>query len=82
MYLLGLALSAIGVLWIVVNAFRESVLWGLGSLLIPFVALIFGLMNFSANKIPLLLCLIGAVLIAVGMPSMAELTAAANASAA
>ena len=32
MYLLGLGLSVIGVLWIVVNAFRESVLWGLGSL--------------------------------------------------
>lgn len=78
MYLLGLALSAIGVLWIVVNAFRESVLWGLGSLLIPFVALIFGIMNFAANKIPLLLCLIGAVLIAVGMPSMADLSAAAT----
>ena len=38
----------------------------------------FGIMNFAANKIPLLLCLIGAVLIAVGMPSMADLSAAAT----
>lgn len=78
MYLLGLALSVIGGLWIVVNAFRESVLWGLGSLLIPLVALIFAVMNFSANKIPLLICVIGAVLTVMGMPSMTELAAAAQ----
>ncbi|RDZ29444.1 hypothetical protein [Lysobacter silvisoli] len=82
MYLLGLALSVIGGLWIVVNAFRESVLWGLGSLLIPLVALVFAIMNFGQNKIPLLLCVIGAVLIFMGMPSMADMAAAAQAPAA
>ncbi|MEG3791758.1 hypothetical protein V1318_16695 [Lysobacter sp. CCNWLW3] len=75
MYLLGLGLSVIGVLWIVVNAFRESVLWGLGSLLIPLVALVFAIMNFSENKIPLLICVVGTVLTVMGMPSMAEIAA-------
>ncbi|KRA14571.1 MULTISPECIES: hypothetical protein [unclassified Lysobacter] len=78
MYLLGLALSVIGGLWIIVNAFRESVLWGLGSLLIPLVALVFAIMNFSENKIPLLICVVGTVLTIMGMPSMSEIAATAQ----
>ena len=82
MYLLGMALGLIGWLWIVVNAFRESVLWGVGSLLISPIALVFAVINFGANKIPLLLCVIGIVLVFMGMPSAADLAAAANAQAA
>lgn len=82
MYLLGIGLSLIGWLWIVVNAFRESVLWGVGSLLISPVALVFAIINFGANKIPLLLCVIGIVLLFMGMPSTSDIAAAVNAQAA
>lgn len=76
MYWLGIVLSLVGGLWIVVNAFRTSVLWGIGSLLIPFVSLVFALMNFAENKVPLLLCVVGMVLIFMGYGAMAEQAAA------
>lgn len=77
MYYLGIALCLIGGLWIVVNAFRTNIWWGLGSLLIPFVALIFAIMNFAANKIPLAIYVVGLILLVVGFPSMAQLGAPA-----
>ncbi len=63
---LGLLLFVVGAIWIVVNAFGQSVWWGLGSLLVPFVALIFALLNFAENKLPLLLYVVGTVLLFMG----------------
>ncbi|MBT2749445.1 MULTISPECIES: hypothetical protein [unclassified Lysobacter] len=71
MYWLGIALCLIGGLWIVVNAFRKSIWWGLGSLIIPLVALVFAIMNFAENKIPLAIYVVGFILLIVGMPSTA-----------
>ncbi|HWU70525.1 MAG TPA: hypothetical protein VN017_04125 [Pseudoxanthomonas sp.] len=77
MYWLALILMFVGGIWLIVNGFRKSIWWGLGNLLIPFVALIFGLLNFAENKIPLLLYVIGVVLFfvsggwAAGMPAPA-----------
>ena len=76
MHYLGIALCLIGGLWIVVNAFRTSIWWGLGSLLIPVVALVFAIMNFAANKIPLAIYVVGIVLLLVGLPSMSQYAAA------
>ena len=73
MYWLGIVLSLVGSLWIVVNAFRNSgVLWGLGSLLVPFVALIYAVLNFAENKIPLVLCVAGIVLAIAGAGDMVQ----------
>jgi hypothetical protein len=69
MFWLGVILSLVGGLWIVVNAFRTSVLWGLGSLLVPFVSLVFALLNFADNKVPLLISVIGMVLCFMGWGS-------------
>ena len=69
MFWLGVILSLVGGLWIVVNAFRTSVLWGLGSLLVPFVSLVFALLNFADNKVPLLISVIGMVLCLMGWGS-------------
>lgn len=63
---LGMVLLVVGTLWIVVNAFGQSVLWGLGALLLPLVALIFAVMNFAENKLPLLLWVVGAVMYVMG----------------
>jgi hypothetical protein len=82
MFWLGVLLSTVGGLWLVVNAFRSSgVLWGLGSLLIPFVAQIYGLVNFTENKIPLLLSVVGIALFFVGYGDYTEQVAAMQAAA-
>ena len=67
MYWLGVVLSVVGWLWLVVNAFRTSTMWGIGSLLISPISLIFGLLNFAENKIPLLLSVVGIVLYFMGI---------------
>jgi hypothetical protein len=41
-------------IWILVIAFKESVLWGLGCIFVPFVALIFVAKNWEKTKGPFL----------------------------
>jgi hypothetical protein len=73
MFYLGMCLTFIGGLWIVVNAFRNGgVLWGVGSLLVPLVGLVYGLLNFAENKLPLVLYAAGIVLCVIGWGSIAE----------
>lgn len=66
MFWIGTILILVSWLWIAVNGFRKSVLWGLGCLLVPLVGLIFAVLNFAENKIPLLLYVAGIVLFVVG----------------
>lgn len=66
LYVLGALVYLAGFIWIVVNAFKTSILWGLGSLLVPFVALIFAIMNWAQNKKPFLIMVAGIVVMIVG----------------
>ena len=73
MFWLGALLCTVGGLWIVVNAFRTSgALWGLGSLFIPLVGLIYAFLNLADNKLPLLLYAAGIVMCVMGYPSLVE----------
>jgi hypothetical protein len=70
---MGLALASIGGIlllvggiWLIVLAFQKSILWGICSLLIPFVVLIFALMNLPATQKPLIIAIVGLVLQIVG----------------
>lgn len=56
---LGLLISLIGGIWFLVEAFKESVLWGLGCLLCGIVSLIFLIQFWRAAKRPFLLSLLG-----------------------
>jgi hypothetical protein len=82
-----LAVGAIGMLifgiQILIKAFKTSIGWGLGSLIVPFVALIFVFTHWADTKKPFLyslLCLvpyiIGMVLMGMGavsnMPSVPQ----------
>lgn len=71
MFYFGSLLSFIGAIWIIVNAFRnDGLLWGIGSLLCGPVLLVYAIMNFAANKIPLGLLVLGAVIGVTGdLPS-------------
>ena len=73
MFWLGFVLSVVGGLWIVVNSLKNSgALWGVGSLLIPLVGLVYALLNFAENKLPLLLYAAGVVLCIVGYGSVID----------
>lgn len=70
LYYLGLALLAVGGIWLLVVAFKTSVWWGLGSLLIPFVAIVFAIMHWQAAKTPFLIYIVGVVLCVIGVMNM------------
>jgi hypothetical protein len=52
---------------LLVKAFQTSVLWGLGYLFVPFVALIFVIMHWDDTKKPFLYSLVGFVVCVVGI---------------
>jgi len=70
----GLALAFIANIWLAVLAFQKGVLWGLAVLCIPFVALIFVILNFRETKTPLVLYIVGVLLsgAGTGMASRSE----------
>ena len=62
----GLA-AIVGGIWILVLAFQESLIWGLGCFFVPFVSLIFVIMNWDISKNAFFLNLGGGVLAVLGM---------------
>ena len=71
MFGLGTLLSFIGGVWFTITAFRESVWWGLATLLIPFAALVFLIKNFRQCFKPVMISIAGTLLfvgaVVVGM---------------
>lgn len=53
-------------LWVLVAAFKKSIVWGLLVFFIPFVSLLFIILNFSEMKYPVLLYLVAILLGAFG----------------
>jgi hypothetical protein len=62
----GIILALIGGIGMLIVAFRESVLWGIGCLLIPLVSLIFVISHWDEAKKPFLIQLAGVVLLILG----------------
>lgn len=64
---LGVILLLIGGIWILVEAFKESIVWGLCSLFIPLVALVFAFMHLDRTKRALVIYAVGLVLTVIGV---------------
>jgi hypothetical protein len=62
---IGGIVALIGWIWFLVVAFRQTIWWGLGSLFIPIVALIFLIMHWGDAKKPFFVWLIGAVIMII-----------------
>ncbi len=63
---LGFVAAIVGGIWLLVLAFRESIWWGLGSIFVPFVSLIFVITHWQVAKRPFLISMGGAVLLIIG----------------
>mgnify|MGYP001821413435 FL=1 len=63
---IGMGLGLLGGIWLLIVAFKESIWWGLGSLFIPFVSLIFAVLHWSVAKTPFLISLLSIVMVIVG----------------
>ena len=63
----GFLLMLVGGIAFIVAAFRESILWGLGVMFVPFVSLIFLVLNWSRTKDSFFLQLYGVALIVLAV---------------
>ena len=70
LYWVGIIISAFGGIWLLVVAFQESVLWGLGCLFVPIVSLVFVIMHWEKGGKPFLISLGGGVIALIGTSMM------------
>ncbi|MBS1121662.1 MAG: hypothetical protein H6Q90_3890 [Deltaproteobacteria bacterium] len=63
----GLILMLLGGVFFIIAAFRESILWGLGVLFLPFVSLIFLVLAWPRAKGPFFLQLYGIAIVLIGV---------------
>jgi uncharacterized membrane protein len=71
--IVGLILGVVGGIWLLVVAFKTSIWWGLGSLLIAPVALVFVIMHWQPSKKPFFIYLAGLILVIIAAVNMPEL---------
>jgi FtsH-binding integral membrane protein len=65
---IGLALFVVGGFMFLVAAFRESVLWGIGCILLPIVQLFFLIVHWQEAKKPFAIQLLGiGILVVISM---------------
>lgn len=82
MFWTGIVLGCLGGLWLAVNAFRNAgALWGIGALLVPLAAQLYGLRNLDDNRVPLILSLVAVVLCMLGYGDWAARMPSVDASA-
>jgi hypothetical protein len=63
----GLVLALIGSIMVLIAAFQESVVWGLGILVVPFLSLVFVFTHWEDTKKAFLLQVLGIVIFAAGI---------------
>jgi len=64
---IGALIALVGGIMLLVAAFRASIWWGLGSLFVPFVSLIFLITHWATARRPFLISLGGTVLMMIGV---------------
>jgi len=64
--LTGYIILVLGGLWMLFVIFQTSVVWGILSILVPFVSLLFVIMHWDDTKRPFLVQIVGLVLIYFG----------------
>jgi hypothetical protein len=64
---IGGIMAVVGGIWVIVLAFRSSILWGLLSLFISPVAIYFAIKNWAIAKRPFLIEIAGVVIMIIGI---------------
>ena len=66
LYAVGAILAAVGGIWVLVLAFRKSLVWGLLCLFISPIAIVFAIQNWAIAKRPFMIEIVGIVILIVG----------------
>ncbi len=63
---LGGIMLFIGWIWLVIEAFKVNILWGIGCILLPIIDLIFAIIHWEVAKKPFGIYLTGFILVVLG----------------
>lgn len=63
----GAIVSLVGGIWFLIEAFKESPLWGIGCIVVPLVSLFFLILHWDRAGKPFLIQLAGAVPLIAGI---------------
>lgn len=66
-FFVGLMTCFFAYAWLLVVAFKQDILWGLGCLLIQPVAFVFLILHWDKSKKPFFASVVGAVICLIGM---------------
>lgn len=66
----GIFTCVVASLWFLALAFRQSALWGLGCLIIPFFGLVFLIMHWDKGRRPFFVNVAGLALVMIGATMM------------
>lgn len=72
--LFGILLYVVGGIWLLFAAFQEGILWGLGTLCVPFVGLIFVILHWNKGGTPFLVTIGGFLVMLTGSAMSGQLT--------
>jgi len=62
----GALVLIVGSLWMLIETFKTGILWGIGSILLPFVSLIWLVTHWEEGKTPFLISIGGTTVMIVG----------------
>ncbi|MDA3959467.1 MAG: hypothetical protein PF961_01660 [Planctomycetota bacterium] len=65
--IIGIVVALAGGIWFLVEAFKENILWGLGSLLFAPVSLVFLILHFRVAAKPFALQVVGLLIVAASI---------------
>ncbi len=74
----GLAVAALAWIWLIASAFRQTIWWGLGSLVVPPLALLFALRHAQKAVGPLVVFVLGGFIAAVPASYLLTVPAGVN----
>lgn len=66
LFFIGVLMMIVGGIWLLVVQFQTSIGWGIGSLVLPVVGLVFVFMHWEVSKKPFLWQVAGIVLMMIG----------------
>ncbi len=63
---IGAIIYLVGWIWLLINAFGESILWGILSFCFSPIAFVYGILHWADLKVPTIMMAAGFVLSAIG----------------
>ena len=64
--IVGIVIMIVGGIFFIIETFRESILWGIGCIIISPIAIIFAFLHWDVSKSPILIQLAGLAVTLLG----------------